>query len=218
MHTSRRVVGLAFAVVALVALARPGLVQAECPYYAIPPATDAARSAREVIVGTVVENVGGQLYDFRLHIDHVLRGPAQVGDVRRFTSLYPGWPFAMSGGKLTLTDKGLPFPPCEPIPGWKGNVIAFSLDALAPDGKTRYNAASWISGRLPIGRDVPRTTVARMREIAALPPTDTALFTSGAATTAGSVSGALVAVAASSFAVAMILLGRGSSRRLLGRG
>jgi hypothetical protein len=210
MHTSRRVVGLAFAVVALVALARPGLVQAECPYYPIPPATDAARSAREVIVGTVVENVDGQLYDFRLRIDHVLRGPAQVGVVRRFTFLFPGWPVVKSGGKLV--------PPCEPIPGWEGNVIAFSLNALASDGKTRYNAASWISGRLPIYRDVPRTTLARIREIAALPPTDTALFTSGAATTAGSLSGALVAVAASSFAVATILLGRRSSRRLLGRG
>jgi hypothetical protein len=150
-----------------------GPVRAECPYFVIPPAPEAARSAREVIVGTVVENVGDQLYDFRLRIDHVLRGPAKVGDIRRFTSLYPGWPFARDGnGKVILTDEGKPFAPCEPIP-WKGDVIALSLDAVAPNGKTRYNAASWISGDLPINRDLPRTTLAEMRRLAEMPQTDT---------------------------------------------
>jgi hypothetical protein len=208
MHTPRWVIGLTFAVVALVGLAHPAPVRAECLWYPIPPATDAARSAREVIVGTVIENIDGELYDFRLRIDHVLRGPAHVGDVRRFTLLFPGWPFATAGGKLD--------PPCEPIPGWKGNVIAFSLDALAPEG-TRYNAASWISGRLPIYRDVPRTTLARMRQIAGLPPTDTVSSTSGASAPTGSISVDLVAIAASSFGVTMLLLGRRPSRRLLGR-
>ena len=141
-------------------------VRAECPYFVIPPATEAARSAREVIIGTVVENVRSSYFDFRLRIDHVLRGPGKVGEIRRFDSLWPGWPvIEMSDGTL--------LPPCEPIPGWKGNVIALSLDALAPDGRTRYNAASWLAGRLPFNRDLPRTTLAEMETLAALPQTDT---------------------------------------------
>lgn len=141
--------------------------RAECPYFVVPPATDAARSAREVVVGRVIENVGGQLYDFRLQIDHVLRGPANIGDVRRFDSLYPGWPLLEVGD-------GTKIAPCEAIPGWKGNVIALSLDALASDGKTRYNAASWISGDLPINRDLPRTTLAEMVRLSGMPQTDVA--------------------------------------------
>ncbi|MDF2735075.1 MAG: hypothetical protein K0S97_1698 [Chloroflexota bacterium] len=147
-------------------LARPALARAECPFFVIPPATDAATSAREVVVGTVVENVDENYFDFRLRIDHVLRGPAEVGDVRRMNGVYPGWP-------LIETGDGMMVGPCEPIPGWKGNVIALSLDALAPDGVTRYSAASWISGKLPFNREVPRTTLAEMRALAGMPPTDT---------------------------------------------
>jgi hypothetical protein len=133
-----------------------------------------------VIVGTVIEKIRDNPEDFRLRIDHVLRGSARVGDVRRFKQVYPGWPFARAeGGRL--------WPPCAPIPGWTGDVIAFSLDALAPDGKTRYNAASWISGYIPDYRrdDLSRTTLAEIQALAALPPTDTvsdtpALSTPGA--------------------------------------
>ena len=146
----------------------PTSVLAECPFFVIPPATAAAPSAREIIVGTVVENVGGSYEDFRLRIDHVLRGPAKVGDVRRFDNVYPGWPVA------GVTDTGEPFTPCAPIPGFRGNVIALSLGALAPDGTTRYNAASWLSGKLPYNRDLPRTTLAEMRSLISAPRTDTA--------------------------------------------
>lgn len=173
----RRVVPLLVAGL-LASLAAIGIstpVRAECPWFPIPPATDAATSAREIVVGTVIENVDDQLFDFRLRIDHVLRGTAMVGEVRRFDWLYPGWPFIESAGVLVLNHKGEPVPPCEPIPGWKGNVIALSLAAVAPDGETRYNAASWISGNLPINRDLPRTTLPEMKRIAAMPPTDTAL-------------------------------------------
>jgi hypothetical protein len=156
-------------------LAGPQAARAECPYFVIPPATDGAGSAREVIVGTVIENVEGQLHDFRLRIDHVLRGGARVGEVRRFSFLYPGWPPNRNGdGTTILTDEGKPFMPCEPIPGAEGNVIALALGALAPDGKTRYNAASWISGRLPVNHDLPRTTLAEIKRLAAMPDTATA--------------------------------------------
>lgn len=137
-------------------LGTPGRVHAECPWFAVPPATEAARSAREVIVGTVVENIDGYWFDFRI----------RIGGIRHIDNLYPGWPFAHD-------DQGRPWPPCEPIPGWKGNVIALALDALAPDGTTRYNAASWIAGRLPFNRDVHRTTLEAMRRLADLPNTDT---------------------------------------------
>src|SRR5690348_14432038 len=90
---------------ALAVLGSSAPVRAECTYVVIPPASEAAPSAREVIVGTVIENVGGQLYDFRLRVDHALRGPARVGDVRRFEFLFPGWPLADYGGTMA--------PPCE---------------------------------------------------------------------------------------------------------
>ena len=147
-------------------LGTAGPARAECPHFVVPPATEAAASAREVIVGQVVENVDDQLFDFRLRIDHVLRGPAEVGDLRRFEMLYPGWPMTQLGDGTTTA-------PCEAIPGWKDNVIALSLGALAPDGKTRYNAASWISGDLEVVyRDLPRTSLAEMIRLAALPSTD----------------------------------------------
>lgn len=140
---------------------------AECPYFPVPPATDAARSAREIIVGTVTENVGGQLFDFRLRIDHVLRGPAEVGDIRRVEFLYPKWPI------LTFDD-GTSLAPCQAIPGSPGNVIALAYDAIARDGKTRYNAASWISGKPLDNYEVPGTTLAEMQELSGLPQTDAA--------------------------------------------
>ena len=161
------------AAVAMLFLASPRVVRAECPYFVIPPATEAVGSAREVIVGTVVEVVDSY-YDFRLRVDYVLRGPGHAGEIRRFTDLYPGWPPDRNAdGTINLTDQGKPFMPCEPIPGAKGNVIALALGALAPDGKTRYNAASWISGRLPVNRDLPRTTLAEITRLAAMPDTAT---------------------------------------------
>src|SRR5690349_19433451 len=126
----------------LLAFASPASVHAECTYNVVPPATEAARAAREIIVGRVIENVDDYIYDFRIRIIHVLRGPSKVGDVRRFKAVYPGWP--PSQYPIPGTKKH--YRPCSPIPGPKGDVIAFALDALAPDGETRYNAASWISG------------------------------------------------------------------------
>lgn len=183
-----------------------GPVRAECPYFVIPPATDAARSAREIIVGTVIENVGGQLYDFRLRVDQVMRGPAKVGDVRRFEFLYPGWPTYEAGDGTIIV-------PCAPIPGWEGNVIAFSLGALGTDGTTRYDAASWISGRLPVDQDVPRTTLAQMSRLAGLPQTDSAAPLTPAQR-ADERSGSALLVLVGAFIVG---LGLGARRRRPGR-
>src|SRR4029453_4361 len=82
------------AVTAFIALAAPQPVQAECTFNVIPPATDGARAAREIIVGRVIQNIDDYIYDFRVRIIHVLRGPAHVGEVRRFKAVYPGWPMS----------------------------------------------------------------------------------------------------------------------------
>jgi hypothetical protein len=141
--------------------------KAECPYVPpYPPVTEAARSAREIIVGTVIENVGGQFADFRLRIDHVLRGPAQIGDIRRISSLYANWP-------LDTTADGQTIAPCEAIMAWTGNVIALAFDALAPDRKTRYTAVSWISGVPAFNYEFETTTLAKLQALADLPQTDT---------------------------------------------
>jgi len=145
-------------------------VKAECPYIPpYPPVTEATRSAREIIVGTVLEDVGGQIYDLRLRIDYVLRGSSNVGDIRRVKFLYPNWPLA----KL---DDGTMLAPCEAITASPGNVIALAYDALANDGRTRYNAVSWISGKSEY-RDEDRfetTTLAKLQALADLPQTDAA--------------------------------------------
>lgn len=157
---------VALGAVATFSIASPAA--AECPYIPpYPPVTEAARSAREIIVGTVLENVGGQIYDFRLRIDHVLRGSATIGEVRRVTSLYPKWP-------IDTTAVGGTIAPCEPITAAPGNVIALAYDALAPDGKTRYNAISWISGRPQFRDDFETTTLAEIQALADLPQTDSA--------------------------------------------
>ena len=142
--------------------------KAECPY--IPPyptATEAARSAREIIVGTVIENVGGQTADFRLRIDHVLRGSSTVGDIRRITYLYPNWPQDTFANGQTIAS-------CTVIAASTGSVIAMAFRALAPDGKTRYTGISWISGSPTFEYDFETITLARLQALADLPQTDTA--------------------------------------------
>ena len=198
----------AIAAVWFVFMARPMPVLAECPWFPVPPATDAARSAREVIVGTVLQNYQESMYRFRLRIDHVLRGPAEVGQSRRFEDLYPKWPFTRSAdGKL--------YPPCAPIPAWKGDVIALSLDALAPDGKTRYNAASYIRGYIPppFRENLDRTTLDEMRAIAAMPATDTEI-TSVPPTAPSAVTSVLPFVTTMAFAIAAILFGDRARTRI----
>ena len=142
--------------------------RAECTYVPpYPPVTEAARSAREIIVGTVIENVGGQAADFRLRIDHVLRGSSTVGDIRRITYLYPNWP------QDTFAD-GQTIASCTEIAASTGDVIAMAFRALAPDGKTRYTAISWISGKPAFNYDYERTTLVKLQALADLPQTDTA--------------------------------------------
>lgn len=159
----------ALAIAAMAATALSATVLAECPYLPpYPAATEAAPSAREIVVGTVIENVNGQYADFRLRIDRVIRGSARVGEVRRITSLFPGWP-------LDRTTDGTVIAPCQPIYASAGDVVALALKAVAPDGQTRYNAVSWISGTAVLRQpsDFEFTTIAILEAAAQLPATDT---------------------------------------------
>jgi hypothetical protein len=142
--------------------------RAECTYVPpYPPVTEAARSAREIIVGTVIENVDGQTADFRLRIDHVLRGSSTVGDIRRIKFLFPNWP-------QDTFDDGQTIASCNMIAASTGDVIALAFGAFAPDGKTRYTAISWISGGPENGEEFETITLANLQALADLPQTDTA--------------------------------------------
>ena len=50
--------------------------------------------------------------------------------------------------------------------------MVLALDALAPDGRTIYNAASWIRSGPEANHRLVDTTLAEMRALAALPMTD----------------------------------------------
>ena len=142
--------------------------KAECPYIPpYPPVSEAARSAREIVVGTVIENVGGQTADFRLRIDHVLRGSSTVGDIRRIKFLYPNWPQDTTADGETIAS-------CNVISATSGDVIAMAFRAIAPDGKTHYTAVSWISGGPELRDEFETTTLAKLQALAGLPQTDTA--------------------------------------------
>lgn len=160
--TARPVTIVAASFVAVLALlSAPTGARAECPY--IPPwpaLTEFGRSAREIVVGTVVGGGGSTFLDFR--VDRVLRGSGQVGAVRKLENLLPNWP---SGS-------------CTYLIADEGDVIALALGALAPDRRTRLNAAAWIAGTPNHyhneGGDAEVATLAEIEAIAALPQTSTA--------------------------------------------
>lgn len=145
-----------------------GSVRAECPYIPPdPPVTKAIPSARTILVGTVLEPAPGSFVAIRLRVDHVLRGRGEVGAIREFETLYANWP-------LARLDDGTMLAPCESMSAQAGDVIALALGALAPDGRTRYNAMSWIMGRPPYRDTWETTTLAELERLADLPRTDTA--------------------------------------------
>jgi len=168
-------------------------VLAECPYLPpYPPVTEAVPSAREIIVGTVLESINGSPGDFTLRIDEVLRGDAAVGQVRRITYLYPNWPNEkLDGGVITS---------CTYLTAKPGDVIAIAYQALADDGRTRINAAGWIKGSPDYWNEGwgEIATLSELRALAALPPTDAAASVSLTAmepTTTGRRAQVLAAVA-----------------------
>jgi hypothetical protein len=157
---------LAACIAALMLLSSPAPARAECPYLPPWPAlTEFGRSAREIIVGTVVGGGGSSVLDFR--VDQVLRGGGKVGEVRKLENLLPNWPQGPGGVAVS----------CTYLIGDEGDVIALGFDALAPDGQTRINAAAWIEGTPDFWTAdgyAEVATLAEIEAIAALPPTSTA--------------------------------------------
>lgn len=151
----------------LTLLSTPAPARAECPYLSPWPAlTEFGRSAREILVGTVVRGGGSTFLDFR--VDRVLRGRGKVGEVRRFENLLPNWP----PGEFGATS-------CSYLIAADGDVIALGLDALAPDRRTRIQAAAWIRGRPTFGSE--SAALSDIEAVAAMPPTSTAPETSAPA-------------------------------------
>jgi hypothetical protein len=168
-------------------------VLAECVYLPPwPPITTAVPSARSIIVGRIVTNfheselhlpAGQEAPDYALRVTVVLRGPHRVGDLVDVEYLLPNWPqMRVAGDTESLAS-------CSYLRLAPGNLVALAFDALQPGGPmhengvtwqqppTRYNALGIIEGpsyanEFNLRREV--VTLAQLRALAALPPTDTA--------------------------------------------
>jgi hypothetical protein len=139
----------------------PAAAKAECPNVPPWPAlTEFGRSAREIVVGTVVGGGGSTFLEFR--VDRVLRGGGRVGEVRKIENLLPNWPPGS----------------CTYLMADDGDVIALGLDSLAPDRRTRINTAAWLVGdpdrHYRSGGNAESATLAQIEAIAAMPATSTA--------------------------------------------
>ena len=126
----------------------------------------AVPTAKRVIVGEVVEdrdpNSSGYLSLFGLRVDEVLRGKGEVGKVIEIRYLSSGLPGTICPRNTNL--RVLP-----------GDVIAIAFDALAPDRRSHINAVAWVRGTPDtMQRGVGSITMAELRDLAALPPTDAA--------------------------------------------
>ena len=213
--------GCLFAILGLVASASP--VAAECTY--IPPwpaVTDAIRSARAVIVGTVVTDFDatdlglapGASRHQALRVTEVVRGDYKVGELVDIEYLDPNWPW--SGSPDTA-----PIPSCNGGPGRPGDVIALALDAVQPAQRLADGSFSWWQPRTPYNavgvvevgpqglKEREAVTLAEVRRLAALPQTDTL----AEAPRGGTTSPAILALLAGSIGAALAWRRAGSKRR-----
>jgi len=213
--------GCLFAILGLVATASP--VAAECTY--IPPwpaVTDAIRSARSVIIGTVVTDFNvtdlgltqGTSRHLALRVTEVVRGDYKVGELVDIEYLDPNWPW--SGSPDTA-----PIPSCNGGPGRPGDVIALALDAVQPAQRLADGSFSWWQPRTPYNavgvvevgpqglKEREAVTLAEVRRLAALPQTDTL----AEAPRGGTTSPAILALLAGSIGAALAWRRAGSKRR-----
>jgi hypothetical protein len=120
---------------ALAASATPAL--AECTF--IPPLPKVsfavASGAHEIFAGTVTD-AGEIRNEFQVRVEEVLRGPAAVGDVRRFARLAPNWPWAKSPG-------GDAHPGCTFLYASPGERVVILLDATSPGMWLEANGQRW---------------------------------------------------------------------------
>jgi len=225
MHvTLRRSIAAGAALLLAQVLAGP--VAAECIYVPpFPKISPAIATAREIIVGEVVTDfdpaelglTAETAPDRALRVTEVLRGPAKVGDLRDARYLEPNWPWTMSPGSTE------PYPSCGGLPMWPGTVIAIAFDALQPGGvmhdngmtwvqpPTRYNAAALIEG--DAGGGLSRFSIERLREMAALPPTDTAMLASTASASGSGPNGLSAVLLVAAIGGTLLGLRRGARPR-----
>lgn len=190
-HAAAVLIAFAAATSAVGSQASP--VSAECPYVpAWPEITKAIPTGREIVVGDIVTDfrqadlhlgTDQGVRDHALRVTQVLRGAARPGDLLDVQYLLANWPWT----HFTGADR--PTASCTHLRAAPGEVIALAFDALAPGGPmkyldeewiqppTRYNAVGVITGPGgDFGTDGyrERVTLRQLRDLASLPPTDTA--------------------------------------------
>lgn len=157
-------------------LANAAPVAAECtqldPW---PSFTKAAPTAQRIVVGEVIQSYTDDSADnaieFRLRVDEVLRGDAPP--FLEFTEgTRSGMPLVVCPGDSILRVR-------------EGDVLAFAFDARIPTSRDPVMAVAWIRGEpdlflMPASETL---TLARVRELAALPATDTVTTSSTIPTT-----------------------------------
>lgn len=191
MPPPRRAMVVTAMIAAAVGLfARPSRVAAECPYVPPwPPITEAIPSAREIIVGEVVDDFDPSQLDTAdggprtkaLRVTEVLRGDRNVGDLVDIEELLPNWPWLKSSAEAAA------IPSCSALQALPGEVVAIAFDARKPGGPmqagevtwnqppTRYNAMGVLSAMEPSpdwGIERERVSLAQLRALASLPTTD----------------------------------------------
>jgi hypothetical protein len=146
-------------------------------------------SAREIVVGDIVDNVDpadlklGDGDTEALRVTAVIRGNYyQVGDLIGTQNLLPNWPWRMAG------DASGAYPSCSYLQALPGEQIAIAFDARMPGQQlrdsenatwyqppTRYNAMGVLTALEPSdgwGEEREQVTLAQLRSLAALPQTD----------------------------------------------
>jgi len=147
-------------------LASAAPVAAECtqldPW---PSFTEAAPTAQRIVVGEVIQSytvdAGDDAIEFRVRVDEVLRGEAPA-----FLDFREG---TRSGVPLTICPRD------SILRVREGDVLAFAFDARIAASPDPVLAVAWIRGEpdLFLMPGSETLTLARVRQLAALPATDT---------------------------------------------
>jgi hypothetical protein len=160
-------------------MSRPPVAVAECTFIPpYPPITKAIPSARDIVVGTVVDGDPAA----RLRVTEVLRGDHQVGEELSL-EIAPNWPWSRF-------ESYPPFPSCNSLYAKVGEVIALALHVRQPAQRIRppygvpweqpatfYNAmgvivAKPVPGEPDVGQDREVVSLIELRSLASMPRTD----------------------------------------------
>jgi hypothetical protein len=169
--------GIVLVAALALSMSRPSVALAECTFIPpYPPITKAIPSARDIVVGTVVDGDPAA----RLRVTEVLRGEHQVGETLSL-DIAPNWPW-------NRFETYPPYPSCRSLYANVGEVIALALHARQPAQRIRptdgvsweqpatiYNAMGVIvakPGGPGLGEDREVVSLRELRSLAAMPQTD----------------------------------------------